>query len=193
MSNTKRRCPCCKKYNRVEDGVLINNSLFCSIECATSYAYKNKGNGKAKLEKAKREANRLRKKEVKPLKYWQDKLQSLVNQYVMQVRDKGLPCCTCGNPKANECGHWHSRGARPDIRYHLQNLAPQCHACNVYKSGAKAEYNEYIKERWGMDVFNDLNQVGKSLKEQFPHWTDYEEEIARYRKLLRESGVKPRV
>ncbi len=209
--NKKNRCTQCKRYFPSDEMIITNVGKFHNEECRKEYSRSDKAIGKAisyakkqqqfkdredkrkakAQEKAEKTAHQNRKKDVKPIKWWQDTLQALVNQFVMQVRDKGMSCCTCASPDANECGHWHSRGARPDIRYNLKNLAPQCHSCNVYKSGNKAEYDKYIVERWGVDVFDDLNMQQQTLKDQLPHWSDYEVEIKRYRGLLREAGVKP--
>lgn len=195
MANSRRKCGYCGERKKAEDMFIFGPQAFCNRDHYIENQVKNKDKlikkGREIQAKQERKAHQQRKKEVKPLKWWQDTLQALVNQWVMQVRDKGKPCATCGNPEAKECGHWHSRGSRPDIRYNLYNLAPQCHVCNVYKSGNKAEYDKYIVQRWGLDVFVDLNKQTKTLKDQFPHWTDYELEIKHYRNLLREHGIKP--
>jgi hypothetical protein len=111
----------------------------------------------------------------------------------MHVKEKGKPCSTCGaiNVKM-DTGHFISKGAKPELRFELTNLHNQCAIqCNVFGSGKRAEYNEYIINRYGVDHYNWLIGPHPSLKEQFPTWNDIENEIIRYRKLLRENGLTP--
>lgn len=189
MGNAKRRCPSCKKYNKVDDGVMINNSVYCDIECAVTHGKKNAPKVKAKInkeaEKARLSRLRERSKELKPLKYWQDNLQKAVNKYVMLLR-RDRPCISCGNSNPTEAGHFLSRGAHPNKRYLIENIFPQCHECNVYKSGNAGEYEKSLVAQFGCKFVDDLRSYNVPLKEQFPHWSDYEKETKRYKKLIKE-------
>lgn len=207
--NRNRKCKCCEKKLRSHDGYIVGVNFVCSRECASGLAIKalEKQRERQKVKSKQlqaiktKEANKRhseRKNEVKPIKYWQDKLQNLVNQYVTDVRDKDKPCCTCGttNPDIKyDAGHYRTRAAAPFLRYELKNIHKQCSVqCNQYGSGMRAEYREFIKSVHGEDVLEWLDSDNHpSLKEMFQHWTDYDKEIKRYRKLLRDNGVKPRV
>ena len=127
---------------------------------------------------------------------WYNRLQTLVNQYVLHVRDVGKPCCTCGttNNIKYDCGHCFTKKARPDIRFDLSNLAKQCSIqCNVHGSGMRHEYKLFIVDTYGPLELMRLERVGRPLKEQFPNWQDIEKEIIRYRAILRSNGVRPNV
>lgn len=63
--------------------------------------------------------------------------------------------------------------------------------CNVHGSGKRKEYELFIIKKYGQDHLDWLLGPHKLLKEQLPHYTDIKDEIARYRKLLREEGLKP--
>lgn len=195
----KYKCKHCEEYK--EESVKLPVGRFCCFEHATEWA-KNKAerdfmrklNKETKeKEKADRERHRNNKKALKKITAWQQQLRSLVQQYVMTVKDKGAKCSTCSNPVANEAGHYLSVGSRSELQFELTNIHPQCHECNVYKSSNKAEYDKFILAKYGKEHFDKLNSHDwPSLKDKFPHWSDYEAEIKRYRALLRENGIKPR-
>ena len=126
--------------------------------------------------------------------HWYDMLQDLVNQWVVQVRDKHKPCCTCGTDNPNleyHAGHYRSRGACPELRYELANLHKQCQRCNCVKSGARSEYRAFIAYNYGSDRLNWLDGDHPSLKEKFEGQEDVQNMMRHYRKLLRKEGLKP--
>ena len=204
----KSKCKWCEVRLETAKGIKTPLGFFCNHDHAMKYGLENKEKGRKKLiakrkqekkvkAKADREKTTHRKKELKPIKYWHDKLQRLVNQYVVHVRDFGKPCCTCGESNYGvkmDAGHFLTRAARPDLMFELTNIHIQCSVnCNQHGSGMRAEYTEFIKAKYGqehLDWLKDESQH-KSLKEQFPHWSDIEKEILRYRKLLRDNGIKP--
>lgn len=200
MANSKGQCINCKKRFPTDSMILSLIGRFCGEECRTNYAL-NGGIRKAldfarkQKDKEKRAKQRNRKKEVKPISEWYDKLQSLVNQWIVHVRDKNKPCCTCGTDNPNiqyAAGHYRSRGACPELRFELSNIHKQCNVqCNQIKSGARAEYRMFIAFNYGSDHLDWLDGKHESLKERFEDWQDVEKEITRYRKMLREAGLTP--
>ncbi|WP_428615777.1 recombination protein NinG [Pseudoalteromonas sp.] len=204
----KSKCKHCQDRKETREGVKTNVGFFCDYDHAAKYALNHAEKGRKKLiaerkresnakAKVKRKETAQRKKELRSRSDWLDTLQKLVNQYVTKVRDVNKPCCTCGTANPNikyDAGHFFTRAARPDIRFELTNLHRQCSVnCNQYGSGMRKEYAEFIVNTYGqehLDWLTDESQH-KSLKEQFPHWSDIEKEIMRYRKLLRDNGIKP--
>jgi hypothetical protein len=210
MANSHRACRHCKKFIRIEDGLKIGRTIYCDIDCKIGYALafiekkrakktrtaKAEFNKKVKAVKQKEAAAfELRKKRVRTRAKWFNELQKLVNQYVSHVKEKDQPCCTCGtaNPHIKyDAGHYISRGACPELRFELTNIHRQCSVrCNGFKSGNRAEYDKYILKRYGQAHFDWLNGPHVKLKMRFPHWSDIENEMIRYRKLLRDNGLKP--
>jgi hypothetical protein len=204
--NRKRKCKNCNAEKRANEGFIAGVNFVCDFECANKLAIKarNKQREKtsikakqaqAESEKAANKQHRERRKEVKPLKYWQDRYQDLVNQYVVHVRDKDKPCCTCGTTAPDikyDAGHYRTRKACPELRYDLFNIHKQCSVnCNQYGSGMRAEYRDFITAVYGSEKLDWLNGKHEPLKVKFPHWSDYEAEIIRYRKILRDAGLKP--
>jgi hypothetical protein len=199
----KKRCLACKKYFNAEDGLSLPIGFFCSFSHATEYAKKKQDKLRAKekkkvddVTKEERKQSKERLKELRTRSKWYDMLQTLVNQFV-RWRDRNEPCCTCGTTNPNikyDAGHFHTKKARPDIRFELKNIHKQCSQnCNVYGSGMRNEYEKFIAKKYGQEQVDKLARVGPSLKEQFPNWQDIELEIKRYRKLLRSVGIKPNI
>lgn len=211
----KHKCTGCKEFFPKEQMIITNVGKFHSDDCRRSYGQSPEGISKAlgharkekrkevrtenaekkRTEKAERARHRQRKKEVKGIAWWYDLLQDLINQWVVHVRDKNKPCCTCGTSKPNikyDAGHYRSRGACNELRFELTNIHKQCSVnCNQVKSGARAEYREFIAYNYGKDHLEWLDGPHPLLKEQFPDWQSVEVEVINYRKLLREAGIKP--
>lgn len=194
--NRKRKCKSCEVKIPACEGLICGVNFVCSQKCAVDLSFKaldkvkekSRVKAKKKQEDAARKESkekRQRSKELKPLKYWQDNLQKVVNKYVMLLR-KERPCISCGNSKPTEAGHFLSRGAHPNKRYLISNIFPQCHECNVYKSGNAGEYEKSLVTQFGREFVDELRAYNVPLKEQYPHWTDYEKEIQRYKKLIKE-------
>lgn len=207
MANSKRKCKGCGEYFAADEIVKVPAGVFCSKSHAIEWALKESEKAKAKSkskaakdtkEEIKRDRKRLkaRKLELNRTSHL-DKLQKLVNQYVVHVRDKDKPCCTCGTTSQAikyDCGHMRSRGSCPELRFELTNMAKQCsQQCNVHKSGNRIEFERFIVSEYGEEHLTWLNGPHPKLKEQLPDADAIESEIKRYRKLLRDSGFKPNV
>ena len=168
----------------------------CSYECARIVAEKaDKKVKQEKVRKAKavkkafKARTRELKEKAKTRAEWFADLQKEVNAYV-RYRDKDEPCCTCGtrNDIKYDAGHYRSRGACKELRFELTNIHKQCAIqCNMYGSGMRAEYRDFIIRKYGADHLAWLDGPHPSLKEQFPTIDDIRAEIARYRKLNKQA------
>lgn len=169
---------------------------FCDINCMAKHGLEK---SRESIAKAERKRHSLDKKRVKRRSDWLANLQTLVNQYVVHVRDKGKPCCTCGTTNPNikyDAGHCFTRGARSDLRFELTNIHIQCSVnCNQMHSGRQGEYKEFIKDSYGEGHLSLLEDRSKwpSLSETFPDWQSIEREIKRYREILRDNGLRPNI
>jgi len=194
-----RRCKYCKDNtlphaNKCDD--IVQKKGYCSIECLYGHTKAKRIESDAKKE---RKAMKEAKERVKPRKDWLDKLQTVVNQYVQYVKDKGEPCCTCGSNKAGvkyDAGHCFTKGARSDLRYELTNIHRQCsNYCNVNNSGFQGKHKEFIAAKYGAEHLAKLEDHTQwpTLKETFPTHHEIKAEIVRYRKLLKDNGLTPNV
>jgi hypothetical protein len=208
MANSTKRCKECKAWRPVE--LLIKHPIgtFCDDNdraCVIAFTQKAQNRARVKQQakvkrgikdrqKADRAKHRADKERVKSMAEWFCQLQKLVNQYVVHARDKNAPCCTCGttNPIKYDAGHYRSRGACKELRFELTNIHKQCSVrCNQHGSGMRAEYREFITRKYGADRLEWLDGPHPLLKDQFPHYEDVKKEILRYRRLLRDNGVRP--
>ncbi|MNG70281.1 Bacteriophage Lambda NinG protein [compost metagenome] len=209
MANKKRKCKRCGEYRDAESGVQTPSAWFCchahAIEFSIEASRKRTDRLRLKAvraheQEAKNAAKRDRERTAKRKKelnrsHHLDQLQKLVNQWVVHVRDKDKPCCTCGttNPFIKyDAGHYRSRGACPEARFIPTNIHRQCSVrCNVYGSGMRAEYIEFLRSGYGQEHLDWLDGPHHTLKEQLPDADAIDAEMARYRKMLREAGLKP--
>lgn len=176
---------------------------FCNVGCMADHGLlKARQNQKRQAGKERRERRVTDKKrlaELKPRSHWYNSLQKLVNQWIVHVRDKGKPCCTCGTANPNikyDAGHCFpvGRGGADRRRFEPLNIARQCSVnCNGHGSGMRHEYERFIIETYGQDKFDWLRNENNFplLKDQFPELEDIKKEMARYRVLLRDNGIKP--
>lgn len=137
-----------------------------------------------KREKAERAAWRKRKADLKPIRHWEDLTQRVVNDFIRE-RDRVLPCISCGtwDTVQWEAGHFRTRGKASHLRYHEDNIAKQCHHCNVQLSGNQQQYRINLIIRIGPQRVEALES------NNVPHRYTREELDAirmHYRALLRE-------
>jgi hypothetical protein len=190
MAAKKRRCTNCKNIKEVSNGIVCNVGFLCSDDCRKNYGMKNAskmiGKARAKKEAVIKVRHKHKAKELRSRTEWYNLLQTEVNKYVRN-RDIKEPCCTCGTTNPNikyDAGHCFTRAARPDLRFNLHNLHRQCSVnCNQHGSGMRHEYQLFITNKYGPNHFDWLKSYHRPLNEEFPHWTDIEKEIIRYRKL----------
>ena len=171
-----------------------HKAKFCGWDCMTEF-----GMAKAKKDAEKRttrqrviakanakearQKHREAKERIKPIKYWYDKFQALVNQWVVHVRDKKEPCCTCGKSDPDvkyDAGHWRSRGACKELRFELTNIHKQCSVnCNQIGSGMRLEYEQFLIFKYGQDHVDWLKGPHPLLKDQYPHYEDVKKDFSK--------------
>jgi hypothetical protein len=115
--------------------------VWCSPEHGAIIARQRVEKARAKAAKVDRASTRAALTAIKPRSHWLKQAQAAVNAYVRQ-RDAGLPCISCGKPDtgARDAGHFFTVGARPELRFDLDNIHAQCVQCNQHKHGNVAFY-----------------------------------------------------
>ena len=111
-------------------------------------AKKAKDEAKARTED--RKATAQARNRLKTRSELAQEAQVAVNAYV-RLRDAALPCVSCGRYHQGQwhAGHYMSRGARPDLRFDLDNIHKQCAPCNEHLSGNIAAYRIELLRRIG--------------------------------------------
>lgn len=140
----KRRCKCCKEYYPMDEMINPNIGWFKDFDHMARYGL-DKSRKKAKQEHTRK------KKELKDndKSFQAEKAQTIFNKYV-RLRDNGNVCISCQKPpRKKNAGHYLSRGAHPELRYHPLNCHLQCEHCNSFKSGNQTLYRSHLVEKIG--------------------------------------------
>lgn len=129
----------------------------CSVPCAQTWAEQRS------QEKAEKEARKVHRAQKEKLKSRSDRIheaQAAFNAYIRE-RDRDEPCISCQRTEAEiqhdnrgglwDAGHYRSRGACPELRFHPMNAAKQCKQCNRDKSGHVVEFRIHLQARIGAD------------------------------------------
>lgn len=126
----------------------------CSVSCALDLVERKKD---------KQFKSETRAMKVKMLdndsKFWKAKAQQAFNEFI-RLRDAEIPCISCGkgaglSGKWN-AGHFHSVGARGDLRFNEDNCHKQCEHCNSFKSGNISLYTPNLILKIGQERFDAL-------------------------------------
>ena len=162
MPVKQKKCRICKN----KFPYFNSTQVACSVKCALELV---KAKNKKDFDK---ETKRMREK-IKRKSEWLNEAQRECNAYI-RLRDKDLPCPSCGRCDHEikerltggkwDAGHYKSRGAYPELRFHEMNIHRQCKSCNggsskYAKKGrtVSEEYDIRIVERIGQKMVDFLN------------------------------------
>jgi hypothetical protein len=139
----------------------------CSIPCALAFVAARKEKAAARFAAEERKLTAQARVRLKTRSELAQEAQTAVNAYV-RLRDAGLPCVSCDRPPSWDgqwdAGHYRSRGARPDLRFDLENLHRQCLPCNRHLSGNLINYRVELVKRIGQAAVDRLEGPAKPDK-----------------------------
>jgi len=72
-------------------------------------------------------------------------------------------CITCNKMvhwTEIDAGHFHIR-KNMGTRFHPCNVAPQCSWCNSWNEGQSALFAQYIKDKFGVEMLDELAELAK--------------------------------
>ena len=124
---------------------------------------------------------------MKKLSTVKKKLWKLVSEFVRRSNaniDGFVECVTCGKIvewKNADAGHFVG-GHKNYNFFDLRNIHPQCTYCNRYMHGNLIPYYEFMLEKYGKKVIDDL----RAYKERIFTIPELEEQIHVYQEKLRE-------
>jgi 5-methylcytosine-specific restriction endonuclease McrA len=180
MSVAKRKCTFCKEYEEPENGVTHPIGFFCSQDHAYQYSNEKQQKSREKqLKKARsikvasdkqdRKIHRERKEALRPRSWFLAECQKAVNEFI-RIRDKGLPCISCGKPDdgshQRHASHYRSVGACSVLRFNTKNIYASCAQCNSIKSGNLIEYRIRLKAKYGEELVDWLECQNQTIKYQ---------------------------
>ena len=108
------------------------------------------------------------------------------NKFI-RLRDKDLPCISCGTEKATDAGHYWptSQYPQPSMRFSEINVHGQGARCNRFLEGNRQGYRKGLIQRYGEEILEKLD-ILRSLPQTT--WTvfEYESMIKVYKQKCRE-------
>ena len=109
---------------------------------------------------------------------------------------KYCSCCTCGKVNLRsemDAGHFISRGmgGSSGVYFDERNIHAQCKPCNAWKQGAPHEYEQFMLDKYGQDVIDELHWLHKngSYKGKLPAIAEMYKQI--YLSLCAQHHIKP--
>lgn len=180
VKEKKRKCKACGTPFRTFSSFVS----WCSPDCGAAIAQKALAKKKEKEALEERKLTRRQLLDLKPLHYWAKRAERACNAYI-RARDEGDACISCGTYDAPEwhAGHCYTVAARPDIRYHEDNIHLQCPKCNTYQGGMVGEYKKRVVSKIGQERFDALAYVNPAFKRTREYYQAIE---AHYKAKLKE-------
>ena len=134
--------------------------------------------------------SRIRSKSITPEAKLKEKLMGLAKKFI-KLRD-GNTCWTCGKERlfGNDYhgGHFIPDGGNGVIlRYHEDNIHPQCRRCNFFLSGNQAEYYIVMVQKYGQEFVDELFRIKHQDKTKW-YKQDYLDKIAYYEDKIKNYG-----
>lgn len=168
----KRKCKTCKEWFYPDTEW---QKVCGKVECAITYAGIEI---KKKQEQTKRAFKQNDKSKLR------EKAQAVFNKFI-RLRDKNLPCISCGHTDGRQfhAGHFKSAGQNPQLRFNELNVHKQCSICNNYKSGNLAEYRINLIKKIGIENVEALEQDRSTKKYSVD---DYKNIIVKYTEKSKE-------
>lgn len=151
----------------------------CSFPCAIEYQSllrKNKASKDWKIKKAEMKSNLMTHKD------WVKLFQITFNTFI-RLRDKELPCISCGAIKCEEfhAGHYIA-STYQYLRFNEKNVHKQCSRCNTHLRGNIIPYRIELINRIGLNEVELLeNSRHMMLELSIP---EIQEKIKYYKSLI---------
>ena len=106
--------------------------------------------------------------------------QKIFNEWV-RLRDKGLPCISCGAPHPTDAGHLFKKSTRPAMRFDPRACHLQCRECNSKHDGNYENYCKGVAERYGVEFLTEVIQDANNSRKTDHKWSKSELiELIRY-------------
>lgn len=124
----------------------------CSVQCAMVMGKRKSEEARKKQAKADRLLQRQKLQALKSRSDWLKDLQKVFNQFI-RLRDKDLPCISCGRYHQGQwhAGHYKTVGSSPELRFCEENVHKQCSPCNNHLSGNIVNYRLGLIAKIGLE------------------------------------------
>ena len=141
----------CKRCNE-QFTAYRTTDKYCYVCSKTEQALKN-------LAKIKKDKVKKAKEDLLTTSDYLKLAQQVFNKWV-NLRDKDLPCVSCGkviNGRVN-ASHFYNANNHHNLRFNEDNVHSSCITCNQFLSGNLLEYRMRLIEKIGQERFNYLEE-----------------------------------
>ena len=168
----------CKNCKDKFEPIRFNHKYCLKDECIRAFVAEVK-------EKTWKETKTRMKTDLKTTQDWLKEAQTIFNQFI-NLRDKGLPCVSCGKPikgRVNASHFWNANNHH-NVRFDEDNVHSSCITCNQFLSGNLLEYRTRLCSKIGQKRFDELEAKRHVTKK----WTkdELKEIIKKYKDLVRD-------
>lgn len=162
MEIFKRKCLVCKTKFEVKS----NFHWLCSAECARVKGNEALEKKKAQIKKTEwtKEKSELKEK-LLTHSNWIQLLQTVFNTFI-RMRDKELPCISCGRTNVEEfhAGHYVASTYQYH-RFNENNVHKQCSYCNTHLRGNLIDYRKGLIAKIGLEEVEYLENTKRMALE----------------------------
>jgi len=126
-------------------------------------------------------------KERDSLKLLMKAAKQIVQKYA-RLRDKYLPCISCGTYTSTmwDGGHMYKSELYSGVRLDEININKQCRKCNTYLSGNEVGYVKGFIAKYGLDEFNKLSDRATLTKNKKWSVEEIKEIITSYKLKIKD-------
>jgi hypothetical protein len=168
----------CKNCKEKFEPIRFNHKYCLADECIRAFVAEVK-------EKTWKETKTRMKTDLKTTQDWLKEAQTIFNQYI-NLRDKGLPCSSCGKPikgRVNASHFWNANNHH-NVRFDEDNVHSSCITCNQFLSGNLLEYRTRLCSKIGQKRFDELEEKRHITKK----WTadELQQLIKEYKTKVRQ-------
>ena len=168
----------CKNCKDKFEPIRFNHKYCLKDECIRAFVEEVKT-------KQWKETKTRMQNDLKTTQDWLKEAQTIFNQYI-NLRDKGLPCVSCGKPikgRVNASHFWNANNHH-NVRFDEDNVHSSCITCNQFLSGNLLEYRTRLCAKIGQKRFDELEAKRHVTKK----WTkdELKEIIKKYKDLVRD-------
>jgi hypothetical protein len=168
----------CKNCKQKFEPIRFNHKYCLQDDCIRAFVAEVK-------EKTWKETKTRMKTDLKTTQDWLKEAQTIFNQYI-NLRDKGLPCVSCGKPikgRVNASHFWNANNHH-NVRFDEDNVHSSCITCNQFLSGNLLEYRTRLCSKIGQRRFDELEEKRHVTKK----WTadELQQLIKEYKTKVRQ-------
>jgi hypothetical protein len=156
---TKKKCKVCQNVFDIQKPL----QAVCSFTCAIEHSKKLKANKEANEWK---KTKAVLKEKTKTLSQYESDAKKSFQKFI-RLRDKDLPCISCGSTESDtfDGGHFKKAEIYSGVIFDERNVSKQCRRCNRFLNGNELMYREGLVKRFGESYVIELEQYANETRQ----------------------------